>query len=177
MRLHARIAAALEELYAGDLAAHAAELAHHYAEAGPVTGQEKLVHCSLMAGEQALAKYEWEDAVDFFDRALAARQSEQMDEEIAAILFGLGRAQKASLERHQLQHAVDNLTRAFEYYVQAGDVDRAIEVVQGPGVRQERLRASPAIQSSHLTNASPCQHPSSHLVEEASHRQRWRRAS
>lgn len=53
--------------------------------------------------------------MDFFDRALTARQSEQMDEEIAAILFGLGRAQKATLERHQLQHAVDNLTRAFEY--------------------------------------------------------------
>ena len=57
VRLHVRIGAASEELYAGDLAAHAAELAHHYAKAEPVTGQEKLVHYSLMAGEQALAKY------------------------------------------------------------------------------------------------------------------------
>ena len=60
---------------------------HHYAEAEPVTVQEKLVPYSLMAGEQALAKYAWEDAVAFFDLALTAMQSEQIDEEIAAILF------------------------------------------------------------------------------------------
>ena len=63
VRLHARIAEALEELYGADAEAHAAELAHHFAEATTVLGTDKLVHYSLLAGERALASYAYEDAL------------------------------------------------------------------------------------------------------------------
>ncbi len=55
VRLHARIAQMLEELYGDDSEAHAAELAHHFAEAQTVLGTEKLVHYSMLAGERALS--------------------------------------------------------------------------------------------------------------------------
>jgi predicted ATPase len=73
VRLHARIGEAIEELYGRDADAHAAELAHHFAEARPVVGVEKLVHYSLLAGERALAAYAYEDALAHFERGLAAK--------------------------------------------------------------------------------------------------------
>ena len=53
VRLHARIAEALEDVYGTEAEAHAAELAHHFAEAA--AGSAKLVHYSLLAGDRALA--------------------------------------------------------------------------------------------------------------------------
>jgi tetratricopeptide (TPR) repeat protein len=145
VRLHARIAEALEQLYGNQAEGHAAELAHHFAEAQSVLGTEKLVHYSLLAGERALAAYGWEEAQAHFQRGLVAKEGmgaasgaptvQAMDAEMAALLFGLGRAQAATaatLERHQMQQAVDNLRRAFDYYVQAGDVVRALAVAECP---------------------------------------------
>ena len=40
VRLHARIAEALEEMYGDDADAHAAELAHHFAQAEAMVGTE-----------------------------------------------------------------------------------------------------------------------------------------
>ena len=59
VRLHARIGEALEALYGPDASGHAAELAYHFAEAEAVTGRDKLVHYSSLAGERALASYAW----------------------------------------------------------------------------------------------------------------------
>ena len=54
------------------------------------------------------------------------------DAETAALLFGLARAQILTLPLHQLQEAVASLSRAFDYYVDAGDVDRAVAVADQP---------------------------------------------
>ena len=73
VRLHALIAETLEGMYGDDTGARAAELAHHFAEAEAVLGAEKLVHYSLLAGEQALATYAYEDALAHFERGLICR--------------------------------------------------------------------------------------------------------
>ena len=104
VRLHARIAEALEALYGDDAEAHAAELAHHFAEAQTTTGVAKLVRYSLMAAEQALAAYAWDEALAHFERGLAARditcsgKQAASDEQAAALLFGLGRALVATVD-------------------------------------------------------------------------------
>ena len=56
---------------------------------------------SLMAGEQALATYAWEEALGHFQRGLATKEGQAMDADKAAFVFGLGRAQAATLERHR----------------------------------------------------------------------------
>jgi predicted ATPase len=76
VRWHARIGEALEELYGVDVEAHAAELAYHFAEAVTVTGPEKMVRYSLLAGEQALATYAYEEAEAHFQRGLAAEKGD-----------------------------------------------------------------------------------------------------
>jgi DNA-binding SARP family transcriptional activator len=131
-RLHARIAEALEELYGSEVESHAAELAHHFGEARAVLGPERLVHYSALAGEAALAARAPEQALTHFQQALAAKKDETMDDETAALYFGLGRAQIAVLAGYEAEPAVVSLRRAFEYYAEAGDTSRAVTVAAYP---------------------------------------------
>jgi DNA-binding CsgD family transcriptional regulator/tetratricopeptide (TPR) repeat protein len=149
VRLHARIAQVLEELYGLEAEAHAPELAYHFAEAEPVLGPEKLVHYSLRAGEGALATYAWEEALDHFQRGLGAKRvpvasrKPARDAEEAALLFGLGRAQAATLPRERLEEVLMSLDRSFEYYADAGDVSSAVAVAEYPlprGLQQWRSK-------------------------------------
>jgi hypothetical protein len=126
--LHQRIGEALEGLYGNNTEIHTAELAYHYAEAATVTGTEKLVRYSGLAGEQALSAYAWEEALVHFERGLAIMGSNlkdtapARDADEAALLFGLARAKSAALQTDQLVDAFDILRRAFDYYVEAGEV-------------------------------------------------------
>ncbi len=139
VRLHARIAEALEALYGDDADNHAAELAHHFAEAQTSTGITKLVRYSLLAGEQALATQAHEDALAHFERGLVARDIDlsgtqtASDEEAAALLFGLGQAQIATQQRHEQGEAGARLRRAFDYFAQVGNVSLAVAVAEFPG--------------------------------------------
>ncbi len=130
--LHGEIGEALEGLYADDVEAHADELAYHFAEAEPAPGGPKLVRYSLMAGERALATYAWEEALGHFQRGLAAKEGQAVDADKAALLFGLARAQTATLERYRLHEAVNTVRPAFEYYVAAGDVPAALAIAEYP---------------------------------------------
>jgi ATP/maltotriose-dependent transcriptional regulator MalT len=70
--------------------------------------------------------------VAHFQQGLAAKgiplsgTESARDAEEAALLFGLGRAQAAILERDQLQEAICSLSRAFDYYANESDVGRAV---------------------------------------------------
>ncbi len=132
VRLHARVAEALEALYGPDSDQHAAELAHHFAQAQTLLGSDKLVRYSLAAGEAALATSAHEQALAHFERALAAKVDTEFDADTAALYFGRGRAQLAALPRYELEPASDSLRRAFDYYVQAGDISRAVSVAACP---------------------------------------------
>ena len=131
VRLHGRIAEALEELYGADAEAHATELAHHFAQAEAVVGTEKLVLYSLAAGERALNSYALEEAQAQFERGLAAKgvlsvgEDPIPDMQAADSLFGYGRARIGTAQRYEVQEAVDILARAFDYYVENGEVATA----------------------------------------------------
>ncbi|MCI0859096.1 MAG: protein kinase [Chloroflexi bacterium] len=132
VRLHARIAESLEELYGADAEVHAAELARHFSEAQTVLGTEKLVRYTLVAGERALATYAHEEALVHFQIGLASKEGQPMDAQTAALCFGLGVAQAATLETHQIRDAVASLSRAFDYYVEVGELERAVAVAEHP---------------------------------------------
>ena len=130
VRLHARIGEALEQLYGDEVEAHAAHLAYHFGEAEAVLGSEKLVRYSILAGEGALDRYAYEEALSHFQRALVATEGQPpIDAGGAALLFGLGRAQGAAGQMHDAWATLD---RAFMYYVEVGDVDRAVVVAEHP---------------------------------------------
>ncbi|MCZ6535220.1 MAG: LuxR C-terminal-related transcriptional regulator, partial [Chloroflexi bacterium] len=141
-RLHPQIAQALEELYGANAEDHAADLAHHFAQAEPVLGPDKLVRYSLRAGQQALAANAYEDGLTHFERGLVARgialsgtegaSQAAPDEEAADLLFGLARAQSATLLVHQLGEACATMSRAFEYYAGAGNIAQAVATAEFP---------------------------------------------
>ncbi|MCH7653777.1 MAG: protein kinase, partial [Chloroflexi bacterium] len=135
VRLHARIAETLEAMYGEDADSHAAELAHHFAQAEAVLGTEKLVRYSLLAGERALGNFAYEDALVYFQRAEDALKMEPMDDRKAAVLFGVGRAQSAIFGRAQMTVATDNLGRALDYYIESNNLERVLAVA-GHHVRE-----------------------------------------
>ncbi len=128
VRLHAGIAQALEAMYGSRVADHAAELAYHFAQAEAAAGPKKVVHYSLLAGEQALGAYAYEEAVQHFKRALAAKGEEPPDRGRAEALASLGRAQAGSLERTDMQVAVNSLAQAVDCYLAIGEHRRAVAV-------------------------------------------------
>ena len=131
------------------ISAHGAELAHHFSQAVPVLGSEKMLQYTLLAGERALAFYAHEEAVEHFNRGLAAKDVDLLgkttaaDAQAAHLLYGLARAKSAlfSYRPAYLQEAVANLRSAFEYHIEAGDTDRALELAQTP------LRTNPGERS------------------------------
>ena len=134
VRLHSRIATALEELYGSGSEAHAAELAHHFAQAEAVLGPDKLVRYSSIAGFRALGDYAFEEGFDYLERALVGKGVSSSgteiapDEESAALLFGLGQALSANTDRIGESAAIDIFSRAFHYYVKAGEIEKAVEI-------------------------------------------------
>jgi DNA-binding SARP family transcriptional activator len=71
-RLHRRVGAALEELYAGDLGSHLAELAHHFYEATPSGVPNKAIDYARQAAERAVVSLAYEEAVRLYGMALDA---------------------------------------------------------------------------------------------------------
>jgi len=140
VRLHAVISEVMERLYGDNTQEHAAEIAHHISQAVTMTGAQRLVHFSLLAGERALATHDPEEALVHFNRAAESKDHQpqlagsinEMDAELASIMFGLGRAQLATLERRQMREAVASLSRALDYYVQCRDVPKAVAVGEYP---------------------------------------------
>ena len=100
-------------------------------------GSATLVKYSRMAGEQKLAAHAFEDALPHFERAWRARNPLPIDAEAAAILFGLGCAQAATALRWNRQEGWSNLRRAIDYYLQTGDVGRAVTAATHPSVLPE----------------------------------------
>ena len=128
VRLHARIAQALEDLYGDDSEAHAAELAQHFAQAQTVLGTEKLVHYSLLAGKRALSARAYEEAEAHSQRGLVGKgvaltgTEPAPDGQSAALLSCLGQAQVGTLSGFGGIAALTTFTRAFDYYVSIGEV-------------------------------------------------------
>ena len=100
-------------------------------------GSATLVKYSRAAGEQNVAAHAFEDALPHFERAWRARNPLPLDAEAAAILFGLGCAQAATALRWNRQEGWANLRRAIGYYLQAGDVGRAVAAATHPSVLPE----------------------------------------
>src|SRR5439155_22819095 len=108
LRLHLRVAAALEELHAADPEPHLDELAYHFFQAAAGGGAQKAVEYSTRAGDRALRLLAYEDSVAHYERALQALDLAPPDARRRCdLLLALGQAQ---------DHAADSegAKRTFE---------------------------------------------------------------
>ncbi|MBL8058509.1 MAG: tetratricopeptide repeat protein [Anaerolineales bacterium] len=115
--LHALAGAALETVYANDLASYAALLAYHWGRAGDPAREVKY---SALAGEQALLISAFRDALRYFERALELVGAGQAAGEITAtrLNYGLGEAHAGLGE---VKAAVECLQRSLALAQAAGD--------------------------------------------------------
>ena len=121
VRLHARIAEALEDFYGSSADDHAVELVGHFAEAEAILGPDKLIQYSVIAGEQALALAAPDQALVHFERAMESSAEGDMDDLRARMTVGLaitqGRLSPISVP------AGEGIKRAFDYYVSIDDAE------------------------------------------------------
>ena len=163
IRLHARIAETLERMQGNTTGTRLGELVRHFSEAEALVGSEKLIKYLILAGEQALSTYAYEEALGYFRQALVAKGDSLADDQLASILFGLGRAQVATAQRHEMQDAVETLTRAFDYYEKAGDVETALQVAEYPVMATTGITGITHLISRALELAGPDSHRSGRL--------------
>ena len=163
IRLHARIAETLEGMQGNGVGARLGELVRHYSEAEALVGSDKLIKYLILAGEQALSTYAYEEALEFFRRALEAQGTSEPDGRLASILFGLGRAQVATAQRHEMQNSVETLTGAFDYYEKSGDVETALQVAEYPVMATTGITGITHLISRALELAGPDSHRSGRL--------------
>ena len=163
IRLHARIAETLERMQGNGTGARLGELVRHFSEAEALVGSDKLVKYLILAGGQALSTYAYEEALGYFRQALDAKGESQADDQLASILFGLGRAQVATAQRHEMQNAVETLTRAFDFYEKMGDVEMALQVAEYPVMATTGITGITHLISRALDLAGPDSHRSGRL--------------
>jgi serine/threonine protein kinase/tetratricopeptide (TPR) repeat protein len=111
-RLHRRVAEAMEQLYADALENHAADLAHHFFQAG--TDMDRAIDYATRAGNRSFDQLAYEEAVKHYKRALQAIELEEpSSEEVrrCELLLHLGEAQVLS---GQPQAAKDTSQQAAE---------------------------------------------------------------
>jgi tetratricopeptide (TPR) repeat protein len=132
VRMHARIAEALEDYYGEAAETHAAELVEHFAEAETVLGPERFVRFGIVAGEKSLQAYAYDDALRYFELVRGA--AEGLSDNGTKARFCYGYAQplvvEASLEARQ--RGWDLLGEAFRLFRAAGNNRMAIAAAQTP---------------------------------------------
>jgi len=127
VRMHALIAAALENHYGDDSADHAEELVEHFSEAETVLGTEKLMKYSVIAGDAAAAALAWESAFNFYKIAIDAGPNPPADPDTARLFARAGHA-LASL--HRIDESIELIGKAFDYFLDNGDFISAAEAIQ-----------------------------------------------
>jgi len=134
VNLHNRVGEALERLYGAESDEHLAELAHHFAEALPIGGEERAIRYAAAAGRAASERLAFEEAVRLYERALeiADLGVAPDDSRVFDLLLALGEAQIRAGRRDS---ARETFRRAGEIAGRLGEPERlarvALEVAPG----------------------------------------------
>ena len=126
MRLHGRVADALERVHADDLDEHLSELVYHYEDAKP----EKAVRYAIDAARAALDRLAFEDAANICRRGIqAAERARRAGVEVALteefdLLLALGKAELSAG-----QDGRKTLLEAFELAAELNDAHRQAAAV------------------------------------------------
>ena len=121
-RLHAKIADAIERVYANSLEKQASAMAHHLYQAGAASDPEKTTKYLLTAADEARAASAPEDALKFIDQALSLWDDErgakvaELHDRRGRVLRSLGKPDEAIRE----------LTLAVDGWDSVRDVDALV---------------------------------------------------
>jgi tetratricopeptide (TPR) repeat protein len=123
-RLHHQIATTLEQVYAGCLAEHTLEIAHHLIRAGPIATPDKVVAYARQAGDQACRAFAWGEAGRYYEAALATDRLSPHEQ--AALHYRAGLAYHRDQDVGPCLH---HYSQALDGYRMAGDVQGLAQVL------------------------------------------------
>jgi DNA-binding SARP family transcriptional activator/DNA-binding CsgD family transcriptional regulator len=125
-RLHARVAAALEDISSAGTA-DVVQLAYHYLSAGPVGDLAKAVRYAREAAGRAVGQGAWQDAVRHLEQALTAISPALPDAEAIRcdVLVELGQARRSAGLIREAHRAFDESISLAD---RIGDQDRMLAV-------------------------------------------------
>jgi DNA-binding SARP family transcriptional activator/DNA-binding CsgD family transcriptional regulator len=134
-RLHARIAAALEDVSSASTAADVVQLAHHYLSAGPFGDPTKAVTFAREAGAQAVRQGAWQDAARHLEQALAAISPALPDADAIRcdVLVEFGHARRSEGKIRDAHRAFDESISLAD---RIGDEDRMLAAAVAFGAPQ-----------------------------------------
>ena len=144
--LHARVAHALEALYRANLDPHTAELAHHFLAAGYEL-EDKARDYAVRAAEQAAARFAYEEAGAFYERALQLLERSDPSNQArrCALLLRLGDVLMKSGEtrsaRETLSEAAE-LARSLDASAELGRAALTLAAPYAEGGFGDELRAA-----------------------------------
>jgi len=113
--LHGEVAEVLEAAYAGHTDEMAAQLGHHYAEAGIL---DKATAYLSLAGDQARLAYAHREAVEYYTQVLALQEEAGEYEQAGGTLMKLALAHHARFDFRQARQAFEE---GFARWQRAGD--------------------------------------------------------
>jgi class 3 adenylate cyclase/Cdc6-like AAA superfamily ATPase len=127
VRLHGQVGEALERRYGARAEERAGRLAMHFGEAATLSPRfsEKAARYSAIAGRQALEQSAYPEAARHLRAALAAREGEEVDDDMADLLRDYARGCLASGEGREGWRAG---RQAFDHEEKSGDVAGAVKV-------------------------------------------------
>jgi ABC-type oligopeptide transport system substrate-binding subunit/DNA-binding SARP family transcriptional activator len=131
--LHGRIAALLEELYAGRTDPMAAQLAWHYTQAGE---GEKAVDYLLQAGDQARGLYAHQEAINHYQQALALLKEQGKHERAARTQMKLGLTYHTAFQFRQARRAYEE---GFALWQRAGERRKGLPPPPAPHALRMRV--------------------------------------
>lgn len=134
MRLHHRVAAALEALHAAELDRHVAELAHHFFLAAPTGTATEALDYATRAAQRATAELAYEEAARLYGMALRAHELQRGgdEEKRCELLLALGDAQARA---NDMVSAKATFLRAADVARSAGMGERLARAALGYGGR------------------------------------------
>ena len=112
--LHGEIGGILEDLYGEEKDTIAVQLAYHYANAEEV---DKAIHYLQLAGDKARLAYAHQEAIDYYNRALALQKEQGHDDEAARTLMKLGLTYHTAFDFKKARQAYD---QGFVLWQRAG---------------------------------------------------------
>jgi tetratricopeptide (TPR) repeat protein len=96
VRLHRTVGAAIEKAYEPDIEPHLPELAYHFLQCAPAGDVGKAINYAVRAAERATALLAYEEAAQYYERALEALdlQKSRDEKKRCELLLELGEAHK-----------------------------------------------------------------------------------
>ena len=132
-RIHARAALVLEEIEAADGRRLSGEILHHLVESGVLVEPHRLVERTIMAAVEATDRCATDEALRIIDATLTVWEGlgRAVDVRVAPLVHRRGRLLTDLLRPVE---ARDDLLRAFNLYLEAGDGRAAVEVALTPAM-------------------------------------------